>query len=367
MNKSKLSSFKALLIASLKMYYRNRGAVIFTLIVPMALLAVFGFLSKGSGTSVKIDLTNHSKTEISQNFVSALKQVPIFKVTETDESKAADDLGKGNTDLQVIVPENFGNTGADGHIEPSTVTTHYNQGKPGNGQTADLVIEQIVSGINQKISQTPQIISVASSGVKTNNLGYFDFILPGILGMIIMQSGVFGVAFAFVSFKASGALRRIHATPVHPRVFVFAQTVTRLILTLVTVGILIGFGIKFFNFHMLGSYWAFSLVVILGSLIFLGFGLTIAGISKDENQVAPLANLIQLPMLLLSGIFFPRDSFPSWLHTVTNYFPLTYLGDAMRHIANEGLRLSQISHDLIGMLVWTVIIFIVAVRSFRWE
>jgi len=134
-----------------------------------------------------------------------------------------------------------------------------------------------------------------------------------------------------------------------------------------TVAILIGFGIKFFNFHMLGNYGSFTIVVILGILIFLGFGFAIAGYAKDENQVAPLANLIQLPMLLLSGIFFPRDNFPHWLQKITDYFPLTYLSDAMRHIANEGLHLSQITTDLWGMIIWTVIVFVLAVYLFRWE
>ncbi len=362
-----LTSFNALFTTSLKMYFRNRGAVIFTLIVPMALLAVFGLLSKGGTTNVKIDLTNYSQTQLAKNFVEGLKKVPAFKISEVDESQSSKDLNKGDIDLQVIVPENFGKTSPNGQIEQTSVITHYNQSKPGNGQTASLIVSQVTSEINSQITNSPQIISVASSGVKTNNLGFFDFILPGILGMIIMQTGLFGVAFAFVSMKASGALRRIHATPVHPRNFILAQMFTRLIVTLVTVIILIGFGIKFFDFHMLGSYWTFSLVVTLGSLIFLGFGFSIAGVSKDENQVAPLANLIQLPMLLLSGIFFPRDAFPAWLKTITDYFPLTFLSEAMRHIANEGAHLAQIGPQLLGLFVWCLIVFVVSIKMFRWE
>lgn len=352
----------------MRMYFRNKGAVVFTLIVPLALLAVFGFLSKSNSPSIKIDLTNYSKFELSRDFVENLKKVPTFRTNEVSEGEAAGHLGKGDVDLQVIIPEGFGKTNPQSGLpEPVAITTHYNSGKPSNGQVANLIIRQIVEGLNTQISHTPQIITVASTGVETNNLGFFDFILPGILAMIIMQSGIFAVAFAFVSLKASGALRRLQATPVHPRNFVFAQTFTRLIMTLLTVAILIGFGIKFFGFHMLGNYWAFTLVTILGILIFLGIGFAIAGYSKDENQVAPLANLIQLPMLLLSGIFFPRDSFPHWLRTVTDFFPLTYLGNAMRHIANEGQSLSQIGPDLLGLAVWAILVFFLAIYFFRWE
>ncbi len=367
MNRS-ISSFRALLTASMKMFFRNRSAVVFTLLIPLALLAVFGFLSKSNGASIKIDVTNHSVTPIAENFVAGLKKVDIFKISEVTENQAAQDLGKGDTDLQVIVPADFGLLSPiDGQLRPSTLITHYNQAKPQNGQTADLILGQIITGLNAQISHSPQAITIQSSGVQTNNLGYFDFVLPGLLAMIIMQQGLFGVAFAFVSFKASGSLRRLQATPVRPRNFIVAQAITRLAITLIIVAILVGLGIYFFNFHMLGSWLDFAAVTILGCLIFLGFGFAIAGYSKDENQVAPLANVIQLPMLFLSGIFFPRDIFPGWLKTLTDYFPLTYLSDAFRHIANEGQHFTQFGTDIIGLAVWCLIVFMVAVWTFRWE
>lgn len=363
----KFKAFSALFTASLRMYFRNKGAVFFTLVFPLALLAVFGFLSKGGGSTLKLDITDYAHTSLSTQVVSTLKDISAFKIEEVAESKAAAELGKGDTDLQIIIPKEFGQTDSTGKMTPAKLVTHYNEGKPQNGQTANLIIGQIISSINAKITNTPAVIGVESSGVKTNNLGYFDFILPGLLAMVIMQSGLFGVAFAFVSFKASGALRRVQATPVHPFTFVLAQASTRLLVTLLTVAILIGCGIGLFDFHMLGNYFEFAIVVVLGILIFLGFGFAIAGYAKDENQVAPLANIVQLPMLLLSGIFFPRDLFPNWLHKITNFFPLTFLGDGLRHIANEGLHITQIGGDMAGLFVWIVVVFALAVWVFRWE
>lgn len=366
MNK-KLTAFTALLKASMRMYFRNKGAVFFTLIFPLALLSVFGFLSKGGGSSLKLDITNYSRTTLSQDFVESLKKVPAFKVKEASEGEAAGELGKGNIDLAVIVPENFGARDSSNALLPAQIITTYNEAKPQNAQTANLVLGQIISTLNAKATGVPQILTVESKGVKTNNLGYFDFILPGLLAMTIMQAGIFGVAFAFVSLKASGALRRLHATPTHPITFVLAQAATRLVVTVLTIAILMGFGIAFFSFHMLGSYVEFSIIVLLGILVFLGFGFIIAGYAKDENQVAPLANIVQLPMLFLSGIFFARDMFPTWLYQVTNFFPLTYITDGMRHIANEGLHLTQIGGDVIGLLVWVVIVYASAVKVFRWD
>jgi ABC-2 type transport system permease protein len=108
-------------------------------------------------------------------------------------------------------------------------------------------------------------------------------------------------------------------------------------------------------------------VCIFGILIFLGIGFAIAGWARDETQVAPVANLIQLPMLLLSGIFFSRDGFPTWLKSITDYFPLTYVSHGLRKIANEGVSLAEIPVDVVGMTIWLVIVYFIAIRVFRWE
>ena len=359
-------SFFALAKASMKMYYRNKGAIVFSLILPVALMAIFGFLSKGRGNSLKIGLTDHATNESSIRLIDALHKVEAFDLTEASESEITDDLGKGNIDLQVVIPENFGRL-ENGKLIASKVQTRYNKAKPQTGQMANMVIVEIISNLDRQFTNTPAVLEVKSEGVTTNNLGFFDFVLPGLLSMSIMQLGIFGVAFSFVAIKASGALRRIQATPVHPLYFVFAQASVRLLVSLATITLLLAFGTYFFNFHMLGSYLDFMLVAVLGILVFLGFGYAIAGWARDETQVAPVANLIQLPMLLLSGIFFSRDGFPSWLKTITDFFPLTYVSHALRTIANEGAGFSQITPDLIGILVWLILIYALAVRVFRWE
>jgi ABC-2 type transport system permease protein len=361
-------SLWSLTVASTKMYFRNRAAVFFTLFLPLAFIGIFGLLSKSSGGTFKLDITNHSQTELSKSVVAAIKKVDVFKVEEVSESDAADQLGKGKIDLQVIIPDTFGQTDPKTHqLQPAKITTHYNEAKPGNGQAANLVIGQILSGINAQITQAPQLVGLESTGTKTNNLGAIDFLLPGILGMSIMQLGIFSVAFAFVTMKAAGMLRRIQATPTHPLNFVIAQAVTRLLIGILQVVLLTALGIWLFNFHLMGNALEFLVVAVLGTLVFLNLGFIVAGWAKDENQAAPIANLISFPMLFLSGTFFPRDGFPAWLKTVTDYFPLTYLTDALRRIANEGAHLTQLGGDLLGLVVWGAILFIIAVRVFRWE
>jgi ABC-2 type transport system permease protein len=202
--------------------------------------------------------------------------------------------------------------------------------------------------------------------VNSRDLGYIDFLVPGILGLTIMQLGIFGVAFGFVQLKRTGALRRLFATPTPPGYFLAAQIASRLLLGLAQVGILLGIGL-WFGLNLVGSVFLILAVAVVGAVIFLGVGFSVAGWAKNEDQAAPVANLISLPMMFLSGTFFPRDAMPEFLRVVTEFMPLTYLNHALRTIANEGAGVAEISGDLLGMAVWAVIAFVVAVRLFSWE
>jgi ABC-2 type transport system permease protein len=132
------------------------------------------------------------------------------------------------------------------------------------------------------------------------------------------------------------------------------------------VAILFGIGI-WFGLQMSGDYATLGLIVLLGSVIFLALGFAIAGWAKNEDQAAPVANLISLPMMFLSGVFFPRDAMPDILAGITQYMPLTYVNEALRGVVNNGASLAALGPQLLGMGVWAVITFVIAIRLFRWE
>lgn len=361
-------SFQSLTIASIKMYFRNVTAVFFTLFIPIFLIVIFGVLSRNSGGNIKLDVTNYSQTDIAKQFVDQLKKVPAFKVNEVSESTASDELGKGNADLQVIISKDFGEFDKiTGKLKTASIKSFYNEGRPQNGQTAGLILSEIINGFNNQITKTPQIITLQNTGVKTNNQGILDFLLPGVMAFSIMQLGIFSVAFGFIAYKTTGALRRLQVTPTHPINFVLGQSVARLIIGVLQVLLLLGLGIVFFHIHLLGNLLALLLVATIGVVVFLAFGFSIAGWARDENQAAPIANLVTFPMLFLSGVFFPREGLPNILQKITNFLPLTYLVDGMRRIANEGATLWQLKGDIVGLVVWGVIVFFIAIRVFKWE
>jgi ABC-2 type transport system permease protein len=360
-------ALKGLTIASMKMYFRNRTAIFFSLFFPVVFIVVFGFIFKNNSTSFKIDLTNESNTQLATSFEHALKQVPAFKITDTSVSAGSDALNQGKTDLTVVIPASFGTT-KNGRIQNSTVSAQYNAANPGTGQAAAQIVQQLTSGFNDQITKTPTVVSIDATGVKTKNLNYIDFLLPGMIGLSVMQIGIFSVAFAFVSYKTTGMLRRLQATPIHPSSFLAAQGFTRLIVAVVQTILLAGIGVALFSFHLdPKSYLSFLVLALIGSAVFQMIGFGIAGWAKDENQAQPVTQLIQFPMMFLSGIFFPRDSFPHILNVLTGFLPLTYLADALRQVANNDASLWAVRGDLLGLIVWGIIAFVIAVRLFSWE
>lgn len=158
MNSAKkiLKSFTALTIASIKMYFRNITALFFTLFLPIVFILAIGLLGNSS-PSIKIDLTNYAHSDLATKFLESIKNAQAFKVSEVSETVAADELAKGKVDLELIIPADFGSIDKNsGELAPAVLKSYYNQGKPQNGQTAGLIINQILSGFSAQISHTAQ-------------------------------------------------------------------------------------------------------------------------------------------------------------------------------------------------------------------
>ncbi len=349
-----------LIVASIKMYVRQREALIWNLLLPLFMIFLFGFVNFGGVGTMRVGVVNEGSSAAAP-LIAALKKVETLKISEGSRASELGQLGLGERAAVLIIPATY----VPAHETSIVVFT--NEGKPQESQLAALVLQRVFDEMAFKESPPAHRVTIAAQPVKARNLTYIDFLIPGILAMAIMQTGIFGVAFGFVSLKKRGILRRLWVTPIQPNDFIIAQVVTRLLVLLIQIVIMIGVGVYFFHLHFIGSLVDMFLVGLLGGVVFLAIGFALAGISRSEDQVAPLANVITLPMLLLSGVFFSRSSLPGFIHTVTDYFPLTYLADGLRSIAIDGASLSALGPQLIGLVVWTVLSVFIAVKMFRWE
>jgi ABC-2 type transport system permease protein len=357
--------FWHLFVAAAKTFYRDRTAVFFSFFLPLVIMLIFGVLNFGAGADLNVGVVDEADTASSGGVIGAFEQVPILEVIPGELDAQLAELAEGDRALVVVFPEGWELVppGSPGY---QPLTAYTNEATAQEGQTALLVVNAVVAqAIVTAGGGSPEPLVVVEE-VEGRDLGYIDFLVPGILGLTIMQLGLFSVAFGFVQLKTTGTLRRLFATPTSPGYFLGAQVSSRLVIAIIQVLILLAVGV-WFGAQLVGSIVVVLALAVIGSIVFLAMGFGVAGWAKNENQAAPVANLISLPMMFLSGSFFPREAMPEFLQTVTRFLPLTYLNDALRAVINDGAGLDVIGTDVIGLAVWAVISFVIATRLFTWE
>jgi ABC-2 type transport system permease protein len=195
---------------------------------------------------------------------------------------------------------------------------------------------------------------------------YIDFLIPGLLGMNLMNSGMWGVGFALVEMRQRKLLKRFVATPMRRSDFLLALTSSRLVLMVIEVGLLLGFGVLVFHMRVLGSVLSVVLLGSLGAVAFGGVGLLTACRAQKIETVSGLINLVMMPMWIFSGVFFSYQRFPAVTHPFIKALPLTALNDALRATILEGASLGSQSGRLLVLAVWGGVSFVLALRWFRW-
>jgi ABC-2 type transport system permease protein len=196
---------------------------------------------------------------------------------------------------------------------------------------------------------------------------YIDFLLPGLIGMNVMGSSVWGVGYSLVVARKRKLLRRFAVTAMRRSHYLVSYFLSRLLFLVLELAVLITFGALAFGTHVQGSYLAVVLVALLGAAAFAGLGLLV-GARIDNTEVAQgWMNFIQLPMWVLSGAYFSNHRFPDWMQPVIKALPLTALVDAMRAIYNEAVPLTALLPKVAILLAWTLVSFTLAGRYFRWQ
>jgi len=196
---------------------------------------------------------------------------------------------------------------------------------------------------------------------------YIDFLVPGLLGLNLMGTSMWGLGFSVVNARTKKLLKRLAATPMRRSEYLLAQMLARLVFLVFEVALLVGFGRLAFGVEVRGSLGALAFVSLLGAASFAGLGLLVASRTRTIEGVSGLMNLAMLPMWLLSGTFFSWERFPEALHPFIRALPLTALNDALRAVMTEGRPLSALGLELGVLLVAGTVSFLVAVRLFRWQ
>jgi ABC-2 type transport system permease protein len=196
---------------------------------------------------------------------------------------------------------------------------------------------------------------------------YIDFLIPGLLGMNLMNAAMWGIGFALVDMRQRKLLKRFVATPMRRSDFLLALLTSRLVLMLIEVSLLLGFGVLAFHMRILGSLTAILVIGALGALSFGGLGLLTASRAQKIESASGLMNLVMMPMWIFSGVFFSYERFPAILQPLIKALPLTALNDSLRATILEGAPLVSQTQRISVLLIWGGISFLLALRWFRWS
>jgi ABC-2 type transport system permease protein len=232
-------------------------------------------------------------------------------------------------------------------------------------------INNLIAITDRKLfPSNPSIASVKVNELPGRVYREIDFILPGQLGFSLLMAGVFGSAFILFSLRKNLVLKRLSATPLRRSHIITAEMLSRLLFQVISFMIMIALGYFAFRFtlvHGVATFMEMLLFSFLGLIIFMGIGFIISGVVENESSIAPVANTITLPQILLCGLFFPIENYPHWLQSVCHILPLTFFVDGLRKIAFEGAHIWQIPVQVTGLVVWTIVIGIITMKAFKWE
>ena len=224
---------------------------------------------------------------------------------------------------------------------------------------ADLVLQR-AAGRTDPLDGREQLVS--EPGAR-----YIDFLIPGLIGLNLMGSGMWGIGFMVVQMRTTKLMRRFAATPMRRSEFLLSLMLSRLVFLVLEVALLVAFGWIAFDVAVRGSLLDLTIVSLLGSLAFTGIALLTAARAKTIESASGIMNLVMVPMWLLSGAFFSYSRFPDALQPAIRALPLTALNDALRMVMNEGRPLGATWLELLNLAAWSVLSLAVALKIFRWQ
>ena len=245
---------------------------------------------------------------------------------------------------------------------PAGVTFDYDDTNP-DARTARLIADRAV----QRAAGQREAVAISSQQVHEAGARYIDFVIPGLLGMNLMSSAIWGLGFAIVEARQKKLLKRLVASPMPRWQYLASFLLSRLLLLVIEVGVFLGFARLVFGVPFRGPIWELGLVCVLSSLSFSALGLLIASRAKTMEAASGLMNLVMLPMWILSGVFFSASRFPNVIQPVIRALPLTAAIDALRGNMLQGISLPHLIAPVSVLTVWLVVSFSVALRIFRWR
>ena len=360
-----MTALLALIEGLAREFVRDRTALFFTLLFPVVFMLILGLFFSGIGGEAEYDVgvVDRDQTATSAGVVTALESVPGFLVTAVGAKAELAEIAEGNRHVVVEIAAGVGAAMEAG--EEVTVRVHADPGRTSSVQVAVPIVEKVLDGFDRFRTDTPRLVQMEIVSTRGSNLRMIDFVGPGIIAMSVMQLGLFG-SINLVSKREKLVLKRLGATPASRSMVLVAEVIFRLLVTVVQSAILITILVLVFDVAV-NELAKLVGVLLVGALAFIGIGYAASSFARTEEAILPIVQLISLPMMFLSGIFFPIENLPEFIDPIVRVLPLTYFGDGVRQVMVGGSALNAMWLNVVVLAGWVVASFVVAVKFFKWE
>jgi ABC-2 type transport system permease protein len=330
-------------------FFREPEAVFWVFIFPVLLAAGLGIAFRNRAperTSVAVVAVDTSAARLAD----ALRLTPELQVSVVSDSAAGEALRTGEVAL-VVLPA------PDGRVE-----YRYDDTRP-ESRIARLMVDDAL----QRSDGRRDPMAVSDRLVHERGSRYIDFLVPGLLGMNLMGSGIWGVGFAIVDARKKRLLKRLIATPMSRPQYLASFVLSRLTLLVIEVGLLLGFGALVFGVPLRGSLVVLVTICLVSSLAFTSLGLLVSSRVQTMEGASGLMNLVMLPMWIFSGVFFSASRFPESIQPFIQALPLTAVVDGLRANILRGAGWESIAPEIAIIMAWLGVSFLLALKLFRWR
>lgn len=328
-------------------FVREPEALFWTFVFPVLLTAGLGLAFRNKPVDqVRVGVLAGARSEA---LAAALGADARVQVQSLDSAAGARSLRTGKVAL-LVAPTDSG------------VTYRFDEMRP-EARTARMLTDDIL----QRAGGRQDALRTAEEHIRERGSRYIDFLLPGLLGMNLMGTGIWGIGFAIVDQRRKKLLKRLVATPMSRAEYLMSFMLSRLGWLVLEVGVLVGFGVFVFGVPLRGSFATLALACLLSALMFACVGLMVAARPRTIEAASGLMNLVMLPMWVFSGVFFNAANFPDALQPFIQALPLTAVVDAVRATMLEGASLAVLLPEFAVIGAWLAGSFLVALRIFRWQ
>jgi len=360
-----MSAFYQLFKSSLKDIARDRMALFWFVAFPVLFILLFGAIfSSENEVHFDIGFVNRDRGPIGEGLEEALTSIPTFTVHKENKDEALKALRAGQRTLIMEIPEDTSAMLGSGTVQ--TIPVYYDAAQANTSKAILPAVSQMLAEIERGFTNAPRLFAVDPRPVQAQNLRMIDYLLPGILAMALMQLGLFG-SLRLVSLRERHVLRTIGATPLRRSHLLGSEILVRMVIALLQTLTITAIGYLVFGVKIIGSWIAVLGIVILGAATFVSMGYMLVSFTRSEESGQGILQMVQFPMMFLSGIFFPVDMMPDFLRPVIKVIPLTYLGNALRQVMVGASAPTSIVVSLGILAGWLVVSLVAAVRFWRWD